>query len=277
MQKRFFLLVVTLFLSVLSITAQKNKLSSVYMERTPCFGRCPWYTIYIESNGLIRYEGKKDTDLLGQYEGTVPKDEVSALFKWLQKQSLPKVEASYPVTISDLPRLHVAYKNKGVNVAIKNAQEGPAFWKEYADRMDVILQKATWSMKQPQLPEKTVTTTPEKSTVMPVNDTKDITYTVVEQMPEFPGGQMAMLEFLRKNIKYPNQAREYNISGNVVVKFVVDKSGNVKDPEILKGIGYGCDDEALRVISSMPQWKPGYQNGKAVNVNFHLPVSFILK
>ena len=247
------------------------------MERTPCFGRCPWYTIYIESNGLIRYEGKKDTDLLGQYEGTVPKDKVSALFKWLQKQSLPKVETSYNVTISDLPRLHVAYKNKGVNVAIKNAQEGPAFWKEYADRMDIILQKATWTLKQPQLPEKTMATPPVKSTVMPASEIKDVTYTIVEQMPEFPGGQMAMMEYLRKNIKYPNQAREFNISGNVMVKFVVDKEGNVKDVEIVKGIGYGCDEEALRVVKNMPQWKPGYQNGKAVNVYFHLPISFMLK
>jgi TonB family protein len=277
MQKGIFLFLVMLVLSAFTCTAQKNKLSSVYMERTPCFGRCPWYNIYIETNGYIRYEGKRDADMLGLYEGTVPKSEVANLFKWLQKQALPSEETSYTVHISDLPRLHVAYKNKGVHVAIKNAQEGPDYWKEYADRMDILLQKASWKLTQPQVPDNSTQTTPEKSTVMPVGNANQETFNMVEQMPEFPGGQSAMMDFLRKNLQYPNEARDKNISGKVIVKFVIDSEGNIKNAEVIRGIGAGCDEEALRVVRKMPRWKPGHQNGKAVNVFFHLPVSFVLK
>jgi TonB family protein len=279
MQKGWIGLMVLLLVSIASLQAQKNKISSVYMERTPCFGRCPWYNIYIETNGYIRYEGKRDVDMMGLYEGKVPKADVAGLFKWLQKQQLPNEETSYPVTISDLPRLHVAYKNKGVNVALKNAHEGPEFWKEYADRMDALLQKATWLLAKPQTPD--VPPTPERSTVMPKEASpKSVgneTYQIVEQMPEYPGGTGAMLDFLGKNLKYPNEARDKNISGKVIVKFVVDKEGNIQDATIVRGIGAGCDEEALRVVRKMPRWKPGYQNGKAVNVFFQLPVSFVLK
>jgi protein TonB len=96
-------------------------------------------------------------------------------------------------------------------------------------------------------------------------------------MPEYPGGTGAMLDFLGKNLKYPNEARDKNISGKVIVKFVVDKEGNIQDATIVRGIGAGCDEEALRVVRKMPRWKPGNQNGKAVNVFFQLPVSFVLK
>jgi protein TonB len=86
-----------------------------------------------------------------------------------------------------------------------------------------------------------------------------------------------MMDFLRKNLQYPNEARDKNISGKVIVKFVIDTEGNIKNAEVIRGIGAGCDEEALRVVRKMPRWKPGHQNGKAVNVFFHLPVSFVLK
>lgn len=102
-------------------------------------------------------------------------------------------------------------------------------------------------------------------------------FTVVEEMPGFPGGEAKLFEYLQKNIKYPPVARENGIQGRVYVTFVVDKDGKIKDAKILRGIGGGCDEEALRVVRSMPEWKAGRQNGRSVQVQYNLPVNFTLK
>ena len=102
-------------------------------------------------------------------------------------------------------------------------------------------------------------------------------FTIVEEMPSFPGGEDKMLEYISRNIKYPPVARENNITGRVYVSFVVDKDGKIKDAKILRGIGGGCDEEALRVVKSMPDWKAGRQNGRSVQVQFNLPVNFTLR
>lgn len=101
--------------------------------------------------------------------------------------------------------------------------------------------------------------------------------TFVEQQPEFPGGLEAMQKFLGENIKYPSIASEMGISGKVTVQFVVDKHGKIGNIKVLRGIGGGCDEEAVRVVKAMPAWRPGRQNGKEVSVFFVLPVSFQLK
>jgi periplasmic protein TonB len=102
-------------------------------------------------------------------------------------------------------------------------------------------------------------------------------FTVVEEMPNFPGGEEKLFEYLQKNIKYPPVARENGIQGRVYVTFVVDKDGKIKDAKVLRGIGGGCDEEALRVVRGMPEWKPGKQNGRSVQVQYNLPVNFTLK
>jgi protein TonB len=104
----------------------------------------------------------------------------------------------------------------------------------------------------------------------------DKIFTSVEQMPEFPGGQAALLKYLQNNIRYPATAREENIQGKVVLKFVVDKDGNVTNIEIARDIGGGCGKEAERVVKGMPKWKAGKQNGAPVKVYYTLPVSFKL-
>ena len=102
-------------------------------------------------------------------------------------------------------------------------------------------------------------------------------FTVVENDPEFPGGMEALYKFLRDNIKYPQLARDNNITGRVYVTFVVERDGSIANPRILKDIGGGCGQEAIRVVKSMPKWTPGKQRGKAVRVQFNLPVSFNLQ
>jgi len=99
----------------------------------------------------------------------------------------------------------------------------------------------------------------------------------VEQMPEFPGGTDAMMKYLNANIRYPSIATEMGITGRVILQFVVDKHGKINAVKVLRGIGGGCDEEAIRVVKSMPSWKPGRQNGKEVPVYFTLPVVFQLK
>lgn len=102
-------------------------------------------------------------------------------------------------------------------------------------------------------------------------------FTIVEEQPEFPGGEAALMEYLGKNISYPQLARESNIQGTVYVKFVVEPNGSISNVSILRGIGGGCDEEAIRVVKNMPSWKAGKQRGKAVRVQFNLPIRFILQ
>jgi periplasmic protein TonB len=102
-------------------------------------------------------------------------------------------------------------------------------------------------------------------------------FMVVEQMPEFPGGQEKLHAFLTENIKYPESAKESGIQGTVYVTFIVRKDGRISNAKILRGIGADCDEEALRVVNKMPSWKPAKQRGKNVDVQFNLPIGFKLE
>lgn len=98
----------------------------------------------------------------------------------------------------------------------------------------------------------------------------------VAEMPDFVGGIEKMYAYLGKNVHYPQIAIDNGITGKVHVKFVVEKDGSISNTELLNDIGGGCGDEALRVVRSMPKWKPGKQNGNLVRVQFVLPINFIL-
>jgi len=101
-------------------------------------------------------------------------------------------------------------------------------------------------------------------------------FMVVEEMPEFPGGPVEMMKYLRNNISYPPLAVDNGVEGTVIVTFVVNKGGNIVDAVVARGIGAGCDEEALRVIRAMPSWKAGMQRGKPVKVKYSVPVKFKL-
>ena len=102
-------------------------------------------------------------------------------------------------------------------------------------------------------------------------------FEVVEEMPQFPGGNAALMQFLSKNIKYPTIAQENGTQGRVTVQFVVNRDGSVVDPVVVRGVDPYLDKEALRVISQMPKWKAGMQRGKAVRVKYTVPVMFRLQ
>ena len=122
-----------------------------------------------------------------------------------------------------------------------------------------------------------------KGTIIPpeVNSTaqvQDTIYDEVDEMPVFPGGEAALMAFIGKNVKYPEASKKNGEQGIVYVKFVVDKKGKVKNPTIEKGVTKGLDDESLRVVGLLPDFeKPGYKNGKAVNVHFILPIKYKLE
>ena len=102
-------------------------------------------------------------------------------------------------------------------------------------------------------------------------------FMVVEEMPEFPGGMAECLKFLGKNIKYPTIAQENGVHGRVIVQFVVNQDGSIVDPVVVRSVDPYLDKEALRVIKTMPKWKPGKQRGKAVRVKYTVPVTFKLQ
>ncbi|MFD1185545.1 energy transducer TonB [Pontibacter rugosus] len=102
-------------------------------------------------------------------------------------------------------------------------------------------------------------------------------YTYVEQMPTFPGGESEMLKYLGKNIRYPAAAQRAGVEGLVVLSFVVGRTGEISEIQVIKNLGAGTDEEAMRVVKSMPKWTPGKQNGRAVPVRYTLPVRFAIK
>ena len=102
-------------------------------------------------------------------------------------------------------------------------------------------------------------------------------FTVVEQQPEFQGGMKALSQYLLHNLRYPTEAQKSKVEGRVFVQFVISETGEIQQLRVLKGIGSGCDEEAVRVVSQMPKWNPGKQNGTPVSVQYNLPIQFSLE
>lgn len=109
-----------------------------------------------------------------------------------------------------------------------------------------------------------------------MNTDENLVYNIVQQMPEFVGGQSALEKYLLNNLRYPAEALKNNIEGIVVVRFNIMKDGSIKDAQILRGINASCDEEALRLIQNMPKWNAGKHNGKNVHCSYTLPIKFKL-
>ena len=128
------------------------------------------------------------------------------------------------------------------------------------------------------LPEQSAS---ENETATPVAievpDTLGKTYDAVEVMPEFPGGMDKLLQFINDNMQYPTKAQTEGIQGRVIVQFIIDEDGYIIEPNIVRSVESSLDNEALRLIKMLPQWKPGTLKGKAVKVKYTVPVAFKLK
>jgi periplasmic protein TonB len=110
-----------------------------------------------------------------------------------------------------------------------------------------------------------------------VTEDENKIFVTVEKEPEPNGGIGKFYEYLQKNIRYPAVAKENNIQGKVFLTFVVEKDGSITDVKVLRGLGSGCDEEAMRVLRNSPKWKPGIQNGRPVRVQYQVPISFALQ
>lgn len=115
-----------------------------------------------------------------------------------------------------------------------------------------------------------------QTTPQPETEFNGEVYQIVEQMPSFPGGDKARSEYISNNLKYPQTAIEKGVQGRVFVGFIVEPDGSISNVKVLRSLGSGCDEEAMRVIKSMPKWEPGKQSGQAVRVNYQIPVNFSL-
>jgi TonB family protein len=113
-----------------------------------------------------------------------------------------------------------------------------------------------------------------KEDTFPQNKATKTIFTTAEQIPEFTGGQVELYKWLARNIKYPLEAKKNKIEGRVFVKFVIEETGEIGDVKVMQGIGYGCDEEATRVVKNMPKWKPAVQNGKPVAIYYNMPIVF---
>jgi len=122
--------------------------------------------------------------------------------------------------------------------------------------------------------EETITVEPMRVDVSEQGPNEPMT--IVEQMPEFPGGQDALFAYIGKNLNYPETAIEEGIEGVVFLSFVVGQDGSISNVNVMRGIGGGCNEEAVRVVKGMPKWKPGHQRGKAVRVKYNLPIRYKL-
>ncbi|PLW93301.1 MAG: energy transducer TonB [Marinilabiliales bacterium] len=99
-------------------------------------------------------------------------------------------------------------------------------------------------------------------------------FVVVDQMPEFPTGQQGLGDYIKSNLSYPRTALDAKVEGIVIASFIVEKNGSISNVEIVRSLGYGCDEEVIRLIKMMPKWKPGKKDGKAVRVKLSIPVQF---
>ncbi len=115
-----------------------------------------------------------------------------------------------------------------------------------------------------------------KKAVTEITEEVEQPFVVVEQMPQFPGGEKEMMKFIKANLKYPVIAQEMGVSGTVIVNFVVGRDGKISRIKVMRGIGSGCDEEAIRVLEKMPAWSPGKQGGKPVLVSYTIPIKFVL-
>ncbi len=273
----FLLLAFTFFLTQ---AQAQQKITSIEMERTPCFGKCPTYIVRINANGQVYYDGKKNTAFVGKRNGKLALTEVKKLFKAFEKYKLTALSGVYKPLASDLSHINYQFVINKKSKRIKNADAGPEYLTKLSKQVDVALNKVIWIVDPPF--EEAIDSEPSYQEVsneiaphsqQPENGV----YHYVDVMPEFPGGNESMMKYIQENLVYPPMAIENNVQGKVICGFVVNTLGEVENVRVLRGVSKECDQEAIRVIRKMPKWKPGKLNGKDVKVQFNLPINFTLK
>ena len=197
-------------------------------------------------------EGKKSTWLLVGY--VVVLAFMFVAFEWTQRDV--KIDTSQAV--ADL-----VFEEEIIPITETPEQQAPP----PPEATTIINEDNAAPVEVKYVPVQVVEEEPEEQTI----------FEVVENMPDFPGGQAALMQYLAKNIKYPTIAQENGTQGRVIVQFVVNRDGSIVDAKVVRSVDPYLDKEALRVINTMPKWKPGMQRGKPVRVKFTVPVMFRLQ
>ncbi len=219
-------------------------------------------------------EGKKSTWLLIGY--VIVLTFMFVAFEWTKRDV--KIDVAQAVT-------EVVFEEEIIPITETPPEPNtppPAEAPKVAETLEIVddnsdVEESTDILTEDNLPTQTktnVTYVPVQ--VVEAEPEEQTIFEVVEQMPEFPGGQAALLQYLGKNIRYPTIAQEQGTQGRVIVQFVVNKDGSIVDAQVVRSVDPYLDKEAIRVINTMPKWTPGKQRGKPVRVKFTVPVMFRL-
>lgn len=274
---KIFLFIVCLFGAAL---CQAQKVTYLKMGRTPCFGRCPTYEIELFKNGNIIYRGKKNVERLGVWEANINCKKMIAFLKSLDKYKLASLKNNYKPLSTDLPHIIYDFQINKNTKHVTNAEAGPAYLNDLGLKIDALIANANWTKaKEEILPEGIADPIAMEGDTrqIPTDDNADQVYNLVEEMPEYPGGAAAMMDYIKRNTNFPEEAKAAGIQGKVVANFVIDEEGKIIEVNIVRSLGYGCDEEALRLINSMPKWTPGKQKDKPVKVRMVVPINFYKK
>ena len=206
-------------------------------------------------------EGRKSTWLLVGY--VVVLAFMFVAFEWTQRDV--KIDTSQAV--ADL-----VFEEEIIPITETPAQQAPPPPEapKVAELLEIVDDKA-------EIDETTTIINEDNAAPVEEEPEEQTIFEVVENMPDYPGGQAALMQYLAKNIKYPTIAQENGTQGRVIVQFVVNRDGSIVDAKVVRSVDPYLDKEALRVINTMPKWKPGMQRGKPVRVKFTVPVMFRLQ
>jgi TonB family protein len=280
--RKFFLYCITILISCLSFIAHAQpKFRYFSFERTACFGKCPTYQIELQANGTLTYHGKANVEKLGSFVTQCNAKEMLAIRKAMIKYKLPTKSITYKKKSSDLSELNYWYEANKKRILIKNVHESNTSLLKVASLIDsLVAKKKNWKDALP-LEEGSTGSQLQVEAELPPKDVivEEKIYGEFEltERHNFPGGQEAMSKYIQQNLKYPEIARENDISGRVIVSFCIHKDGSVYDARVLKSPDASLSKEAIRLIESMPKWLPGKVNGVNVSSKQVIPIMFVLK
>lgn len=284
------LLLITLAISGFA----QEKINEIILERTPCFGKCATYKIRLFRDGRVYYTGIKNAVRLGVYSSKIPPKTLSSIFRKIDQVKWADMQNRYKSKARDLSHLNLSVYGKAqLFKEILEAENGPIELQNIGKQLDAATKNLKWKKIKFEIPPTPTNPDDEEFIAVPATthfeDTEELVVSdkgkeekqeeiinFPEVMPEFPGGTDALMSFLTKNIRYPEDAREMGIQGKVICKFVVEPNGEVTNISILRGVHPSCDQEAIRVLKKMPVWKPGMQYGRKVRVYYNLPIVFRL-
>ena len=265
----------------LHVNAQ-NKVSKVILECTSEMGKFPVYQIEISDAGNIKYNGKRNVKIIGDYIFNVPVEKIKNLFYSINSQKMNMLPNSYKLRTANLPSTNLSFVyNNEKKKTIKNISEGPIYLIQIAAEIDKIWNETVRIEREYNIDAPTISEIKKYPSVAEdVGLSKPMPkieiFEFVEQMPEYVGGEDKLNQYLNENLTYPAKDKEMGIEGRVICTFIVNEDGSLSDVRISRGISQECNLEAIRLIKNMPNWKPGKQNAKSVKVYYSVPVIFNL-